>query len=96
MQSYLELLQCSTSRLQQRVTKDFIRDFQINILPLTENIGHRASVYIEQFSLSHGIRAGDAIIAATAVESGLPLCSGNAKHYKMLPDLDFRPFRVRT
>lgn len=93
LQSYLELLQCAKGKPQQKAAKDFIRSFGIQVLPLTENIGHRASIYIEQFSLSGGLRAGDAIIAATAVENGLPLCSSNAKHYKRLPDLDFKAFK---
>lgn len=94
MQTFLELMQCSSDRQQQRYAKAFIADFQIQVLPLSENIGHRASVYIEQFSLSHGIRAGDALIAATAVEHGLTLCSANVKHFRMIPDLDFKPFKI--
>lgn len=93
LQSYLELLQCAKGKAQQKAAQDFIRSFQIQVLPLTENIGHRASIYIEQFSFSSGVRAGDAIIAATAVENGLPLCSSNAKHFKVLPDLDLKIFK---
>lgn len=94
LQSYLELLQCAKDKQQQKRTKDFIRELQIEVLPLTENIGHRASVYIDQYSLSHSLRAGDALIAATAVENGQPLCSANAKHYKCLPDLEFKALIV--
>jgi predicted nucleic acid-binding protein len=87
-------MQCAKDKTQQKQAKDFIRDMELRVLPLTENIGHRASVYIDQFSLSHNLRAGDAIIAATAVEAGRPLCSSNAKHYKFIPDLEFVPFKV--
>jgi len=93
LQTYLELLQCASNRIQQRRTKDFLRDFEVSILPLTENIGHRASIYIEQFGLSHGMRAGDAIIAATSVENVISLCSSNQKHYRAIPELDFKVFR---
>ncbi|WPJ97563.1 type II toxin-antitoxin system VapC family toxin [Coraliomargarita algicola] len=94
LQTYLELLQCAKDKQQQKRAKAFIRDLQIEVLPLTENIGHRASVYIDQYSLSHGLRAGDALIAATAVENNRVLCSSNIKHYQFIPDLEFQPLRV--
>jgi len=92
-QTYMELLQCAENKEQQQRTKEFLNDFGFQTLPLTENIGHRATVYIEQYSLSHGLRAGDAIIAATAAENNLTLCSGNGKHYRPIKDLKLRIFR---
>jgi predicted nucleic acid-binding protein len=38
------------------------------------------------------LRAGDAIVAATAVEHNLTLCTGNAKHFKNIPDLKIKVF----
>jgi len=64
------------------------------VLPLTENIGHRAAVYIEEYSLPGGLRAGDAIVAATAVENREVLISSNIKHYRTIRDLDFKPFKT--
>lgn len=93
LQTYLELLQCVKDKRHLRATRDFLKSFAVQVLPLTENIGHRASIYIEQFGLSHGLRAGDAIIAATAVENGIRLCSANAKHFRAIPDLEFRAFK---
>ena len=92
LQTYLELLQCAENRRQHDATKAFLRDFGFRLLPLTENIGHRAAVYIEAYALSHGLRAGDAIVAATAAEHGLMLCTGNAKHFKSIPDLKLKVF----
>lgn len=62
------------------------------VLPLSEKIGHRAAIYIEDHSASIGIRSSDAIIAATAVENNLPLISGNGKHFKGIRELDFKLF----
>jgi predicted nucleic acid-binding protein len=92
LQTYLELLQCAESRRQHEITRSFLNDMGFRILPLTENIGHRAAVYIEAYALSHGLRAGDAIVAATAAEHGLILCTGNAKHFKHIPDLKLKVF----
>lgn len=94
IQSYIELLQCAKNRQQLRHTKDFLKDFEFSVLSLTENIGHRASIYVEQFTQSHSVRAGDAIIAATAVENNMTLVSSNAKHFKIIPDLEFKRFSV--
>ena len=55
--------------------KDFISEFDFSVLPFTENIGHRALIYMEECALSSNMRAGDAIIAATAVENNIMLVS---------------------
>lgn len=87
VQSYMELLQSAENKQQHETSKSFLKDFGFQIVPFTENIGHRAAVYIEEYTLSHGLRAGDAIIAATAAENNLVLCTSNAKHFKPIRDL---------
>jgi hypothetical protein len=37
--------------------------------------------------MSHGIRAGDAITAATTAENDMPLVSSNAKHFKPVKEI---------
>lgn len=92
LQTYMELLQGAKNKDQLRLTRNFLKSLEFEVLPLTENIGHRAAIYIEEYTLSHGIRAGDALIAATAVEHQLPLISSNAKHYRAISDLIFVEF----
>lgn len=89
----MELLQAANNKKQHDYISDFLREFGLQTLPLTESIGHRAAVYVAEYSLSHGIRAIDAIIAATATENRLPLCSGNAKHFKAIQELKLKIFR---
>ena len=93
VQTYMELLQCAKDKPQLRMIKRFISDFRFSVLPLTENIGHRALVYVEEYGLSSGMRAGDAIIAATASENGMPLATGNAKHFKVIKELELKVFK---
>jgi len=93
IQTYMELLQSAKNRKQQEYSKSFLREFGIRTLSFSGNIGHRAAVYIEEYSLAHGLRAGDAIIAATAAENNLPLCTGNAKHFKPIADLKLKIFK---
>jgi len=93
IQSFMELLQGAKNKDQHQHTKGFITDFQFSILPLTENIGHRALIYIEEYSISAGMRAADAIIAATAIENNMTLVSSNAKHFKAVKELQFKAFK---
>jgi predicted nucleic acid-binding protein len=91
--SFMELLQCASNKNQHKQIKSFLTDFNFITLPLTENIGHRALIYIEEYSLSGGLRAGDAVVAATAVENDLVLASGNWKHFKQIKDLELKIFK---
>jgi predicted nucleic acid-binding protein len=91
--SHLELLQSAKNKDQNRHTNDFLTTFGFTLLPLSENIGHRALIYIEEYSLSRGLRAGDAIIAATAVENNMTLVSGNAKHFRPIKELKLKIFK---
>ena len=93
VQSLMELLQAANDRSQQRAVKKFLADFGFIVLPLTANIGHRALVYVEEYGLSGGMRAGDALVAATATENGMVLATGNAKHYRAVKDLNLHIFR---
>lgn len=93
VQTYMELLQCARNKAQHLLVKRFLAQFGFAVLPFSENIGHRALVYVEEYGLSSGMRAGDAIIAATAAEHALPLVSSNAKHFKAVKELDLRVFK---
>ena len=91
--TYMELLQGANNKTQHKTIKEFLSDFGFTVLPLTENIGHRAAIYIEEYALSCRIRAGDALVAATAVENNLPLASSNAKHFLPIKDLKLNVFK---
>jgi predicted nucleic acid-binding protein len=91
--NYMELLQGAVGRREARLIKSFLIECGFIILPLTENIGHRASIYMEEFSLSSGLRVADALIAATAAESRLPLCTGDDRHFRSIRELELSIFR---
>jgi len=91
--TYMELLQCAKNKEQHRIIQQFLKDFSFTVLPFNENIDHRASVYVEEYALSHAVRAGDAIIAATAVERHLPLATANTKHFRPVKELDLKVFK---
>jgi len=92
IQTYMELLQCAKNKSQHKNVKDFIATYGFTVLPMTENIGHRALIYVEEYTLSSGLRSGDAIIAATAVENNMTLASSNMKHFKTIKELNLKVF----
>jgi predicted nucleic acid-binding protein len=92
--SYLELLQSAKNRQQQDYVHDFLSSFGFVSLPLTENVGHRALIYIETYSISHGLGAGEAIVAATAAENKMVLVSSNAKHFRPIHGLKLKVFKL--
>jgi predicted nucleic acid-binding protein len=93
IQTYMELLQGAKNKKQHKYVKDFLSSFTFEVLSLTENIGHRAAIYVEEYALSSGVRSGDALIAATAVENNMALVSSNKKHFKMINELKFHNFK---
>jgi hypothetical protein len=93
--TYMELLQGARDRAEVKSVKAFVAERGFGMIPLTENIGDRATVYIEEYGPGGGVRLADALIAATAVESQLVLCSGDTKHYALIKELHVERFRVR-
>jgi predicted nucleic acid-binding protein len=80
--SYMELLQGVRNKSELKELKRLFEYSEFIILPLNRNIGIIACEYLEQFSLSSGLRLEDALIAATAFVYAEPIFTGNYKHFK--------------
>ena len=91
--TYMELLQDARDKQEIKAIKSFLTSLQFQTIPLTENTGHRASIYMEEYALSSSIGMADAMIAATAIEADEQLITGNDKHYKAIKELDVIRFR---
>jgi len=89
----MELLQGARNKAEIRTIKSFLGDLGFATLPLNENIGHRALVYMEEYGLSGSLSMADAMIAATAIEANQSLVTGNDKHYKLIKELELVRFR---
>ena len=79
--TWLELLQGMRSLAELQAVQKSLAMRNTEQLPLTPAITLRAVVLMESLSLSHGLGMGDALIAATALEHGLPLLTANVKHF---------------
>jgi predicted nucleic acid-binding protein len=92
--SYIELVQGLRDKAEFREFRKALNEWQVNVLQIDEAISAKAMVYIEKFHLSHSLTLADALIAATAINKGLPLHTGNDKHYRMIGGLEVRKFKV--
>ena len=52
VQSLMELLQGARDKDDMRIIRRFMAELSFAVLPLSENVGHRALVYVEEYGLS--------------------------------------------
>lgn len=62
----------------------FLSAFEV--VPVTAAIARRGGLLRRDFGKSHGAGLADALIAATAQDTGARLVTLNAKHFPMAPD----------
>ncbi len=91
--TYMELMKGARNKTELRLIKKFLHDLEFQIIPVDIEISHRATLYIEEYTLQHGLDIADALIAATATKLGRPICTANDKHDKMIPSLEIKRFR---
>jgi len=91
--SLIEIFQGARSKADLRDIQRLLRSLQFRVLPLAESIGATAAAIVEEHTLATGIELGDALIAATALESGETLCTANVKHFRRIKNLSCVAFR---
>jgi predicted nucleic acid-binding protein len=63
------------------------------VLQVSDAASQAAFQFIDALYLSHGLAIPDALIAATAVDHGLPLYTKNVRHFQAIPGLvAIRPY----
>ena len=82
--TWLELVEGVRSKRELAEIKSLLSDLGVKMLPLTESIGQRAEILMEEHASKDGLDAMDSLIAATALINNLPLATANRKHYKSL------------
>ena len=91
--TYMELVQGARNKAGLRAVRETMTQFGLAVLPLSDSIGQRATMYLETYRLRSGLDLVDALVAATAVESAQTVCTANVKHFRVIPDLSVKPFR---
>jgi predicted nucleic acid-binding protein len=91
--TYMELVQGMRDKNELNNLRRALNAWGSKILYISEEISVKAMFFVEQHFLSHSIQLADALIGATAISNGLPILTGNDKHYKILKDLQIKKFR---
>jgi predicted nucleic acid-binding protein len=94
--SVMELHQGARSREESRAIRRFLQDNNFRVIPINESISHLAATLVEDHALKDGLRVADALIAATARESGVVLATGNVRHTRSISALDLKAFRPNS
>jgi len=92
--TYMELLQGVRNKDEMREMKKFLSKLLFSTLPVTANISNRSVTIMEECALKSDLGVCDALIFATACETGDTLLSGNKRHFKevaFLTAIEFKP-----
>ena len=91
--TYMELVQGMRNKNELNNFRRALHGWNSKILYISEEISVKAMFFVEQHYLSHSIQLADALIGATAIAYGLPILTGNDKHYRILKDVQIKKFR---
>lgn len=90
--TYMELVQGLRNKKELNQLRKALHGWKAQILYISEEISAKAMFYVEQHFLSHSIELADALIGATAIACGLPILTGNDKHYRVIKDIQIEKF----
>jgi predicted nucleic acid-binding protein len=93
--TYMELIRGAGNKEDPRLIKTFLNNIGAGIIPLDSDISHRACIYVAEYSLKTGMGAADALIAATAAENGMRLCTGNYKDFREIKGIEVKVFKLQ-
>ncbi|NLO19456.1 MAG: type II toxin-antitoxin system VapC family toxin [Ignavibacteria bacterium] len=83
--SFMEILQGARNKNELYYLLKTIKRFKV--LRFTEAASMKSAILIEKFVLSHGLQIADAIIAAIAIDYGLPLFTLNIKDFRFIDEI---------
>ncbi len=91
--TYMELVQGMRNKRELTELRRALRDWKATIVYINEEISSKAMFLVERHFLSDSMQLADALIASTALTNGMPILTGNDKHYKVLTQLELNVFR---
>jgi predicted nucleic acid-binding protein len=91
--SLMELLQGAESKVERSERRRFFRENAFEVVPVDEAISYVAAGLIDDCALGSGLQVADALIAATALQCGDTLATGNVRHFRSVRGIQLKPFR---
>lgn len=85
--TYMELIQGARDKIQSQAIEKLLRALQVKIIELNEGISITSRMLIKQYSQSHGLNMGDALIAGTAIYTNSELLTANYKDFRYVNGL---------
>ena len=92
--TYLEVARGLDNKREIQLWKAFLREHDVELLMVDEEINTKAMYWMEDYGLSHKLGVADALIAATAENYGQELLTDNTKDYHFLPVVFVKKFKA--
>lgn len=86
----MELIVGCRNKNELQNLEKFLRNY--TLIPVNENISHKAVELLINYKLSHGLLIPDAFIAATAISINGYLLSKNQSDYRFINELNLHPY----
>jgi predicted nucleic acid-binding protein len=90
--TYMELVQGLRNKKELSHLRKALQSWKVQVLYISEEISAKALFSVEQHFLSHSLQLADALIGATAIIHGLPILTGNDKHFRVMKDIQVKKF----
>ncbi len=90
--TYMELVQGLRNKKELSHLRKALQSWKVQVLYISEEISAKALFSVEQHFLSHSLQLADALIGATAIIHGLPILTGNDKHFRAMKDIQVKKF----
>lgn len=90
----MELFAGCRDMAEKRQLHAYFQVLSLTAIPLNPEISHRACLLIETYRPGFDLSIPDALIAATAIEQGLTLATGNYRHFRVIKGLDLHRFTI--
>ncbi len=90
--TYMELIQGAKNKREAQAIDKTLKNMEVRRLPIATSISEHAVSLVRRYFHSHSMQLADALIAATALEHGLALATGNVKHFEVVEGLQLRSF----